>query len=127
MGGKQVGFITCASLLFVLGGPGQAPAAHPIPLFTLCGLAALVALESVLLADRPPWWVDQAIRLLPRRLGIPASESRLPPAGSAFDENDARIVREIWSRVRAALDHPDADGVDPRPAHHQHPDQAVSL
>ena len=69
--------------------------------------AAMASLESVLLADPPPWWIDEALKLLLRRLGDPAPEARLVLLGDTFDAKDAGTVREIWARAKADLGLPD--------------------
>jgi hypothetical protein len=65
--------------------------------------AAMASVEPVLLSDPPPWWIDEALKLLLRRLGDPAPEARLAPLGGTFNDKDARTVREIWARAKADL------------------------
>ena len=73
--------------------------------------AAIASLESVLLADRPPWWIDEALKLLLRRLGDSAPEARLAVLGDEFDEKDAATVRVIWTRAKADLGLPEIPGL----------------
>jgi hypothetical protein len=73
--------------------------------------AAMGALERVLLSDRAPWWIGEAMTVLLRRLGDPAPESRLAPLGDTFDDKDMRTVRDIWSRAKSELGLPDVPAV----------------
>jgi hypothetical protein len=73
--------------------------------------AAMAALERVLLADRPPWWIGEAMGPLLRRLGDSTPEARLAPLGGTFTDKDTRTVREIWARAKAELGLPEVPAV----------------
>jgi hypothetical protein len=73
--------------------------------------AAMGAVERILLSDRAPWWIGEAMTLLLRRLGDPAPEVRLAPLGDTFDDKDMRTIRDIWSRAKSELGLPDIPAV----------------
>jgi hypothetical protein len=78
--------------------------------------AAMAAVERLLLADEPPWWIGEAMGLLLRRLGDPAPETRLAPLGDTFDDKDMRTVREIWARAKVELGLPEVPAAPGTPA-----------
>lgn len=78
--------------------------------------AAIAALERVLLADEPPWWIGEAMAPLLRRLGDPAPEARLAPLGDTFDDKDRFAVRAIWARAKADLGLPEIPAAPMAPA-----------
>jgi len=77
--------------------------------------AAMAALEGVLLRDRPPWWIGEAMDLLLRRLGDAAPETRLAPLGETYDDKEMRTVREIWARAKVDLGLPEIPAIPGTP------------
>jgi hypothetical protein len=78
--------------------------------------AAMGAVERLLLEDKAPWWIGEALGPLLRRLGDSMVENRLRPLGDPFDDKDMTKVRDIWKRAKTDLDLPDMPpaAMDPR-------------
>jgi hypothetical protein len=78
--------------------------------------AAMAAVEGILAEDTLPWWVDEALERLLRRLGDPDPDGRLRPLGEPFDEKDTDAVRAIWTKAKVDLSLPEIPPVGVKPA-----------
>ena len=65
--------------------------------------AAIAAVEGVLVRDRTPWWIGEALELLLSRLGDPDPKARLQPLEEATREDSTQLVREIWAGAKRDL------------------------
>jgi len=69
--------------------------------------AAIAVVEALLLRDTVPWWFDDALEPLLKRLGDPDPESRLRSVRERFERKDMKALREIWKQTKKDLDLPE--------------------
>lgn len=69
-------------------------------------LTATSVIEALVAADRPPYWVRDALGLLLLRLGDPDPAARLAALGE-YGPIDPERLREEWERARAELPIPE--------------------